>query len=105
LKHDDYKVARSFAEAVRARLPGRTGNIFLYGSRARGDEAKDSDYDVCIIAQHADAELEDQVMELAAQFLDRYDAFISPLIYTSNNFERFRAAGLFREILREGIRL
>jgi predicted nucleotidyltransferase len=77
----------------------------LYGSRARGDEAPDSDYDVCIVAENHDAELEDQVMELAAQWLDRYDAFISPLIYAETNFDRFRDAGLFREILKEGVRL
>jgi predicted nucleotidyltransferase len=99
------RIAEAFAQAVRSKLPGRTTDILLYGSRARGDDSPDSDYDVCIVAPQNDSELEDQVMELAAQFLDRYDAFISPLIYTANNFERFRDAGLFREILREGIRL
>lgn len=98
-------LARNFAEKVRSQIPGRIKQIILYGSRARGDYGPDSDYDVLIVVENQDLGLEDKIMEVAAEWQDRYEAFITPLLCTEHSFERYRDDGLLREISREGIRL
>ena len=99
------QIAREFAEKVRAKAPGLTREIYLYGSRARGDEEPDSDYDVLVVVEQKTPELEDQIMEAAVEVLDDHDAFVSPMIATSEKFDYFKEVGLYREVLREGIRL
>ncbi len=99
------QIAREFAEKVRARVPGQTREIYLYGSRARGDEEPDSDYDVLIVVEEESRELEDRILDVAVELLDRYDAFISPMLATSEKFDYFKEVGLYREVLKVGIRL
>jgi predicted nucleotidyltransferase len=99
------QIAREFAEKVRAKAPGQTREIYLYGSRARGDEEPDSDYDVLIVVEQKTPELEDQIMEAAVEVLDDHDVFVSPFICTADNFERYREVGMYREVLREGVQL
>ena len=105
MKPPALEIARVFADQARERSPGQIKEIFFYGSRARGDDGPDSDYDLCIVVDHDDPALEDRIMELAVEWLDRYDAFIAPLLCAEQTFSRCRDAGLYREILREGVRL
>lgn len=99
------QIAREFAEKVREKVPGQTSEIYLYGSRARGDDRPDSDYDILIVVDRKSSELEDQVMDVAAELLNAYDALIAATLCPADIFERFKEVGLFRTIQREGIRL
>jgi uncharacterized protein len=40
---------RAFRRAVERALPGRIDNVLLFGSRARGDAKRGSDYDVAVL--------------------------------------------------------
>lgn len=99
------EIAREFAEKVRARVPGQTREIYLYGSRARGDEEPDSDYDVLIVVDDMVPGLEDEVFEAGGEILDAHGALVAPTVCQRDVFERFKEVGLFRAVLREGIRL
>jgi uncharacterized protein len=101
----EVEIMREFAERVRGLLPGRIKAVYFYGSRVRGDAEEDSDYDVALVVDRRDRELDDQIFGLTAEWRDRYDAFVSPFITFEENFEHFRGAGIYREIEREGVRL
>ena len=99
------QIAREFAQRVREKVSEQPREIYLFGSRARGDEDPDSDYDVLIVVESKSRELEDHVFEVAAELLDRYDALVVPMICTAEKFDYFKEVGLYREVVREGVQL
>jgi len=99
------QIAREFAQKVREKVPDQIREIYLYGSRARGDEESDSDYDILIVVDDKVASLENRVFEAAGEILDAYEALVAPMVCPMDTFKRFKEVGLFRVVLREGIRL
>lgn len=82
--------------------------IYLYGSQARGDSKKNSDWDLLILLnrQNIPFGLETKVMD------DIYDveletgAVMSPLIYSRSDWnERHSMTPLYENIKKEGIRI
>ena len=82
--------------------------IYLYGSRARGDSKRISDWDLLILLNRPNIpfDVETKVMD------DFYDVeletgvVISPLIYSKSDWnERYSMTPLFENIKKEGIRI
>lgn len=82
--------------------------IYLYGSQARGDSKKYSDWDLLILLnrQSIPFDLETKLMD------DFYDveletgAIISPLIYAKSDWDgRHSITPLYENIKKEGIRI
>ncbi|NLL27802.1 MAG: nucleotidyltransferase domain-containing protein [Bacteroidales bacterium] len=82
--------------------------IYLYGSQARGDSKKLSDWDLLILLNLQDIpfDVETKIMD------DFYDleletgAIISPLIYSKSDWnERYSMTPLFENIKKEGVRI
>jgi len=82
--------------------------IFLYGSQARGDSKKDSDWDLLILLnlKSIPFDLETKIMD------DFYDieletgVIISPLIYSKSDWiEKQSITPLFENVQKEGIRI
>jgi len=49
-KRYSIKIARKFARMVRKEIPD--AKVILFGSRARGDNLRDSDYDFIIVSDY-----------------------------------------------------
>lgn len=82
--------------------------IFLFGSRARGDNRKDSDWDILVISHDQkitfdyESELRDPIIELE---LDSGES-ISLLVYSKNDWKKKQAISpLFKNVSKEGIRI
>ena len=82
--------------------------IYLYGSRARGDNRKDSDWDILVITPQEkitfdyESELRDPIIELE---LDSGE-IISLLVYSKNDWIGKQAVSpLFTNVSKEGIRI
>lgn len=82
--------------------------IYLYGSQARGDSKKISDWDLLVLLnrQNTPFDVETKVMD------DFYDveletgAVTSPLIYSKSDWnERYSMTPLFKNIKKEGIKI
>ena len=83
----------------------RIERVVLFGSRARGDASKESDYDVAVFLNNLTdrwCEL-DRLANLRFDFLEDADIFIDVKPYPSGAY-RDRTT-LMREIRREGIDL
>ena len=102
----DEKVARTLKKRVADLAPLIDFKIF--GSRARGDAAADSDMDVYIALESCDREIEGKIQDVAWEVgFDNGCIHISPLIFTRREIEDspLRASSILRAIDSEGVRV
>ncbi|HHJ51165.1 MAG TPA: nucleotidyltransferase domain-containing protein [Phaeodactylibacter sp.] len=82
-------------------------DVVLYGSRARGDEKQESDWDLLILVPYPAGIKEEQkfrhkLFELELEF----GQAISTLVKSKKEWEtRFRVTPLYENILKEGIKV
>lgn len=99
------EINRKIKESVHRADP--TARVILYGSRARGDERPDSDWDVLIIVDRERSDM-NTFMNVGNPLYDLADdngIEINPVIYTTRQWED-ASPSLFRHnVLQEGILL
>jgi predicted nucleotidyltransferase len=94
---------------LRSELKGvfgeRLEKVVLYGSRARGDAAPDSDYDVAVFLKEYTDRFEefDRIVPIQVDILDATGAIISPLVFRVEDYAK--QTGLMHNIRSEGIPL
>jgi predicted nucleotidyltransferase len=76
----DADALRDFARKVRVLLGPQLVEIRLYGSKARGEDAPDSDIDVAVVVRGTSTEVEDQVLDIAFEVNLAYGVYISPRV-------------------------
>ncbi len=78
----------------------------LFGSRARGDQFNDSDYDVLLVSDDFKGIFFPQRIARMYDFWAHYPAEIEPLCYTHDEFEqKKKELGIVRQAVAEGINL
>lgn len=82
--------------------------VFLYGSRARGDAGKMSDWDVLVLMNRRKITFDEETIFMNA-FYDlelETGEVLSPLIYSKNDWKKkYIHTPLFENIQRDGIRI
>lgn len=83
----DDKIIKSFADKVRIDYPD--AKIILFGSRARGDALKNSDYDIVVISKYFEGKKTPEIMSKLSLLwdFDEYRADIIP--YTPEKFDEW----------------
>jgi antitoxin ChpS len=83
----DRQALEDFAKQVRQRLGGKLVALKLFGSKARGDDAPDSDIDVLVEVEEGGPSIEDVVLDIAFEVNVRHDVYISPRVIERAVFE------------------
>ncbi len=99
-------VLKRFRATLGELYGARLARAVLYGSRARGDAAPDSDYDVAVFLRDMPdrwAEM-DRLADLSAALLEETGEFIHAMAYPAEAYADARMP-LMYEIRREGIDL
>ena len=96
----------AFRDAVVAHFGDRLERIMLYGSRARGDNRADSDYDVAIFVRDLGNTWRefDPIAHVKLDLLDQYDADVNAHLFPDGSW-RHPTSALMHEIRKEGIDL
>ncbi len=81
-------VEKKFAEIVGNRFSAEILKVILFGSRAKGVAAPDSDYDILIILKRKNQSVVDGIYDEVMNFLERYEVDISLKIYTEDAFNK-----------------
>ena len=97
------RIARRYAQMVRAGLDQQVRSIVLFGSQARGDARPGSDYDFVVVLDRADLEARDKVSAAGATVLAETDRLCSALVYTPAQWNLVQQSPLGWNIAREGI--
>ncbi len=94
----------AFRRDVERALPQQVKEVVLFGSRARGDATRNSDYDIAIILQGSDAGtvMDRRLSDLAYPYL--IDGIhIRPISMSAEHLETVANFPLARSIAREGV--
>jgi uncharacterized protein len=104
LTRTDRRVAREFRQRLLAATP--LIDLRVYGSRARGNAAPDSDLDIFIEVESVSTELRRRISEIAWEVGFEADRVISTIVTTREQLEHgaMGANPLILNIEREGIR-
>ncbi|SNB47991.1 nucleotidyltransferase domain-containing protein [Geobacter sp. DSM 9736] len=106
-------VDKKIIEDLKRRLPpevlGHIRQMIMFGSRARGDAAEDSDLDLLAVVDEKTPELEQALDDAAYSVMWDFDfrPTISLKVIPERRFQRGIAAGFsfYRNVVREGIRV
>lgn len=101
----DYLIAKELKEKLSEVVS--VVNLYVFGSRARGDQDEYSDLDVSIEVASLDKELKEKVYEIIWEVAFENFVVISPLIFTSHelNNSPLRSAPIVKNIIEEGVRI
>lgn len=103
VSRNDKIVLDELARRIRTRYP--EARIWMFGSRARGDSAWDSDFDVCVVLKTTSDEADEFVRDVAWEVGFENERIITTVILTIDGFENgpMSESTLIKNILREGI--
>lgn len=104
LADQDRQIVREFRRQLSRITPIR--DVRVFGSRARGDAAPDSDLDLFIELEEATPELRERISELAWEVGFEMDRVISTVVATRDDLEHgaMGANPLVLQVEREGVR-
>lgn len=98
---------RRFCDRVREGLGGRSVQVTLFGSKARGDDRSDSDLDVLVLVPRDDLQARKRVCSLAMDALLDAGVLISPKIISRRRFRQMKSEGspFARSVVQDGIKI
>ena len=100
---DRKMVANGIEEVLRKAAP-RSGRAILFGSRARGDARRDSDWDVLILLDKdriTSADM-DEISYPIREFGWDIDEMINPIMYTMKEWEAKSFTPFYKNVMKEG---
>ena len=105
MMRNSHQVMKRFRAGLDALYGGRIERVVLYGSRARGDERIDSDFDVAVFLRDMDdrwSEI-DRIVEIEDRLLHETGVVINALPFRAGAYDE--QTPLMHEIRREGVDL
>ncbi len=81
--------------------------VRIFGSRARGDNDKYSDFDIFIEVDQLSREIKNRIREIAWEVGIENSVVISPIIFSSTELSAtpLRSSPFVRNVFREGIQI
>jgi len=102
MSHND-KILKRIKLIVKEKEP--LAKIYLYGSRARGSEKSDSDWDILILLQkeRITREIEENISDPLYDLELDTGEIISPMIYSENEWNsKYKITPFYQTVMREG---
>ncbi len=99
-------VLDSFLRRITA-VRGDVVELYLYGSRSRGDHRPDSDYDVFVVLRERTRATTDALYDAVVDVVCETGSLVSLKIVSRENFKKSRAAGnpFVANVLHDGVPL
>jgi predicted nucleotidyltransferase len=94
-----------YAQQLKNSLGPRLHEIWLFGSRARGDFKPESDYDLIIVADGDEDEVHGRVVEESYAIMCEYSALMGALTFSPEQWEQEKKTSIGRTVLREGVKV
>lgn len=103
----DKKIISEFKQRLAREMPGDIKKLIIFGSRAGGTAAEESDLDMIAFVIDKTPEIEKKMEDIAYAVMWDYDfkPIISLKVFTESQFNKARAKGFsfYKHIEKEGI--
>ncbi|MBI1883921.1 MAG: nucleotidyltransferase domain-containing protein [Chlamydiae bacterium] len=105
LSPQERSALQDFKKVLLERFRSQVSEIFLFGSKARGDSKSDSDIDVLVITQQDDWKLKDKIGRLATDILLDEGIYLSIKVLGQKHYQymKWLEAPFIKNVLKEGI--
>lgn len=96
---------KKFIERVRQFVASHLLELYIFGSKVRGDFDKESDIDILLVIESDDWHIREEISNIAADINLEFDCNISPVIYTQREHEKnkYFQTLFIQEVEREGV--
>jgi predicted nucleotidyltransferase len=107
LQPGDAAALRDFVRKIRSLLGAELIGLKLFGSKARGESAPDSDIDVVVVVKEGTTKIWDQVLDVAFDVNLAHDVYISPRVIDQNILKDpvWKITPFLQAVEREGVLL
>ena len=102
LKSQEKEILVQFKVKVEKILGDRLDRLVLFGSRSRGDEEPDSDFDLLATVRSLQKTDRERIFDVAAELLLEYDTVLAVLVLPAEDFTEDRYFYLYENIQKEG---
>ncbi len=92
-----------FAKGIRRALSAQARRVILFGSRARGENRRDSDYDLLVIVDRRDRNIEDKIIKVEENVEEQTGTFVAAIVRSEEEWETERDFPFAINIEREGV--
>ncbi|OGB89751.1 hypothetical protein A2625_06540 [candidate division WOR-1 bacterium RIFCSPHIGHO2_01_FULL_53_15] len=96
------KILDIFKLGLKKDFKNKVKKILLFGSRARGDAAVDSDYDLLLVMDEVSPIVKKQINRLEGEMLFNYNAVFSAFPFTLKELERRQYEPFLMNAQKEG---
>lgn len=96
-------ILKKFEIEIKAHLGSRRKKIILFGSKARGDDSPEPDYDCLAVVDKVTPEVREAIDELAGELLFEHNAVFSIFPVAEKVFQNRRFDPFLNSIRKEGI--
>jgi uncharacterized protein len=103
ISEKERKIIRKIRNVIKETLPDST--VILFGSRARGNAAADSDWDVLVLAETVTPDIEERVFSTLFDVELDEDIIVNPLVLPRDewNIKRYRNHPIHDSVEAEGV--
>jgi predicted nucleotidyltransferase len=99
------QITTLFVQELRDRLGSHLKEAILFGSKARGDDAPDFDYDCMVILDILSSTLMDAIDDLAGKFLFEHNVVFSVFPILEERYRKQNYNPFLMNVKKEGIQL
>ncbi|MFH1258813.1 MAG: nucleotidyltransferase domain-containing protein [Elusimicrobiota bacterium] len=82
------KISKEFADIVRNKLKNRLKKIILFGSRSRGDYKEGSDYDILVVVDKREKDIQEIVLDASVEIMNKYYALIGYIVCDEKEWDK-----------------
>lgn len=98
-------VVSSFEKVLKLRLGSQLKELWLFGSRTRGDALPDSDFDFLIVVDGDVAEARSMIQDAEWDLAKQHGCLLASILYPVETWQLAQHSPLGLNVLREGIQV
>ncbi len=105
LTSKEKQVIEEFKKKIQEKYPEEQAHLTLFGSKARGEAARESDMDLLVVIRSEDWRLGDRIREIGYQLELNHGIVLFIQVMSRRHIEQLKAIGsqFLQEVEREGI--
>ena len=107
LTQPEERILSEFSKKIREEFPEHIVEVYLYGSKARGDHNKDSDMDILVVSRNTDWRVSDSIRRVGYELDDDIDNRFSIQVIPENRIEYMKQNNLqfFKNFTADAMRI